>query len=271
MARQGNILSFNEVQSARSKRGSASGAKAPVKKPSKRNSASFSQTSGKIGPKVQAVKKPNTSGKIPATPAPKSSKMAEKKRGRKQAKISKEFAKQFGDTTASTANNGTRAALYKGEMGPQHKKMAQMQNGGKKGAKAARSLAGFGFLSPRFMACIILVACVALSGAFLYPSAQQYYTTVRHYDQLQAEYDAVVQRNDDMRTQVDALSSEEGVEDRARDEFGWVKEGENSVTVYGLESTTQKADFNPQTIPEGSVEAKQAWYTPFLDALFGIQ
>lgn len=117
---------------------------------------------------------------------------------------------------------------------------------------------------------MMIIGCLALSGAFLYPAAQQYYLTVREHDRIEAEYQLVQERNDDIRSQVELLSSEEGIEDRARQEFGWVKEGENSVKVHGLETEEESVTYS-KNISAGSVEAPPTWYSPMLDVIFGVE
>ena len=116
----------------------------------------------------------------------------------------------------------------------------------------------------------MVAACLVLSCVFLYPAAKQYYTTVREHDQLQAEYEALQQRNATIQAEVDSLSTEAGIEDRARKEFGWVKEGENAANVYGLDTYEDESTYNKAVTP-GSVEAPDTWYSPVLDILFGVE
>ena len=85
------------------------------------------------------------------------------------------------------------------------------------------------------MVGVALAACLVLTGIFLYPSAKQYYVTMRECDRLQAEYEAIENRNANIQSEVDALATDAGVEDRAREEFGWVKTGEHAVNVRGLD------------------------------------
>lgn len=148
-----------------------------------------------------------------------------------------------------------------------------MQNGNSKTASARSrfSLPRIGFKSsPVALASLTVVIGLVFSCIFLYPAAQQYYLSVRDYEQAEAEYAAVLERNKTIETQVTLLSSEEGIKDKARAEYGWVKEGETAVTVYGLESETGEVTYM-KGIPAGSVEAPRAWYSPFLDFIFGVE
>ena len=87
---------------------------------------------------------------------------------------------------------------------------------------------------PRFAAAgLAVVACLAVGCVMLYGPAQQYYQEIRERDRLQAEYAAIEQRNSAIQNEVDSLSTSSGVEDRAREEFGWVKEGESMATGHG--------------------------------------
>lgn len=204
----------------------------------------------------------------------KTSTVAKAVRAARKEKAGKAFTKQFGGESSSSesAPSASRAALYKGEMGSTHKKATRMQN------SASKDKPGFGIPSlklgdgalVRILKGLAVVACIAAICAFVYPSAQQYYVTTREYQQLQAEYEAIQERNAVMQREVDSLSTSEGIEDKAREEFGWVKEGENAVNVYGLEGVEDESRYS-KGIQPGSIQAPETWYSRFLDPLFGIQ
>ncbi|MBP5313757.1 MAG: septum formation initiator family protein [Eggerthellaceae bacterium] len=113
------------------------------------------------------------------------------------------------------------------------------------------------------------VLLVAMVGVFLYPAAKDYYVSVRENDRLNAEYQAVLDRNDILRDEIETLQTDEGIEDLAREAFGWVKKGETSVAVVGMDENTISA-YVPN-IPQGSVEAPRSWLTDLLDSFFGIK
>ena len=200
------------------------------------------------------------------------SRLQKLKRERAKNKVDRTFSKQDGDQTSSAASSGPRAAVYKGEMGATHRKAARMQNtDAGMDASAKRSGFGRGFASsPRFMVGVALAACLVLTGIFLYPSAQQYYVTMRECDRLQAEYEAIENRNANIQSEVDALATDAGVEDRAREEFGWVKTGEHAVNVRGLDVGEDESTFRANIVP-GSVKAPETWYSKWLDPLFGVE
>ena len=196
------------------------------------------------------------------------SKFAEWKRAHAKNKAEKKFSRQFENTAPPATDPGPRAALYKGEMGHQHKRMAQMQQSAVMEGAAPKGLWDR-LVSPKSIVSLVMAVSLVLACTFFYPVAQQFYLTTRHYQQQQAEQAAVNARNEALQDQVDTLSSPEGIEDRARKDFGWIKEGEEGGVVNGLDQGED--DSYIKDIPAGSVEPPQSWYTPLLDMLFGVK
>ncbi len=196
------------------------------------------------------------------------------KRKHAKDKADRKFARQYGGNgDAASGEGGSRAAVYKGEMGSAHRRSSRMQNeesssasrrtrGGDSRKPAARLVR-----KPWFIAAAVAAFCLVFTVSFLYPSAAQLYHSVRERDQLQAEYAAIEQRNDSIQASVDALSTDAGVEDRAHQEFGWVSKGENAVTVYGLD-LDDDSTFTASIVP-GSIPAPETWYSKLLDPIFG--
>lgn len=196
------------------------------------------------------------------------------KRKHAKDKADRKFARQYGGNgDAAPGEGGSRAAVYKGEMGSAHRRSSRMQNeesssasrrtrGGDSQKPAARLVR-----KPWFIAAAVAAFCLVFTVSFLYPSAAQLYHSVRERDQLQAEYAAIEQRNDSIQASVDALSTDAGVEDRAHQEFGWVSKGENAVTVYGLDLDSDST-FTASIVP-GSIPAPETWYSKLLDPIFG--
>lgn len=208
----------------------------------------------------------------------KPSKFSQFKRKLAKSKAERAFNKRYGgersgaSSGADAAQAGSRAALYKGEMGSSHRRAARMQNA--ESANPSRKRSAFSvpqfFRSPKLIASAAVVACLAFACVFLYPSARQYYLSVRECDRLQAEYDAIDQRNAAIQSEVNALETDEGVADRAREELGWVKSDEHAVTVRGLEETEDDSTFTANIVA-GSTEAPETWYSVWLDPLFGVE
>ena len=191
-------------------------------------------------------------------------------RSRRKAKADRAFDRRYADSDASDSA-GPRAALYKGQMGSTHRKAARMQDRGHEGAGTARRSAGkkrsqshAGLL----YGLAAVAACVALAFVIVYPAARDYYVTLRATAQQQAEYDALVARHDYVQGEVDRLSTDEGIEDEASKELGWVKEGENAVYVNGLEDSEEPPVY--ADVVAGSVPAPDTWYSGVLDPLFGV-
>lgn len=204
------------------------------------------------------------------------SRKEQRKKTRAKSKADRAFARQFGGSNQqSDASQGPRAAVYKGEMGAKHRQAARMQ--GKAGSQASAkrgSTAGSGaslVSSPRFIACAAVAVCLALSCLFLYPSAQQYYQSVRDRDRLAAEYAALVERNGAIEGEVATLQTDSGIESRAHEQLGWVKDGEQTAKVSGLSASQDEGASVHANIVSGSIDAPETWYSPFLDPLFGVE
>lgn len=207
-----------------------------------------------------------------------SSRLARREEGRAaraKRKAERLFFRQFGSD--EPAEPTSRAALYKGEMGRSHRRaFSDLNNAAKSGSSsAAYSGARPSRLSRRFasplIVAMLVIAFVIGSAAFLYPTARQYYVESREEARLQAEYDAIAARNHIIEERIDHLKTDEGIEDAARAELGWVHEGETAGIVQGLGqgiSSAAIADIEAQ-VKSGSVPAPETWYSPFLDMVFG--
>lgn len=199
----------------------------------------------------------------------------DKRKQRLKGKAEKMFARQFGGSDGAS-ETGPRAAVYKGEMGRSHKRaFAEMGGTQRDGRSSSRSNAAKAKKMRSATAVRLAIAagclvCVAAVVLFLYPTARQVYIESRQEDRLQAEYDALVARNDAMQERIDYLKTDEGIEDAARQQLGWVKEGETAVVVKGLseDSEAEDSSVNIQVV-SGSVPAPQTWYSPVLDVVFG--
>lgn len=205
--------------------------------------------------------------------------------------------------SGSGSEGGPRAALYKGKMGSSQKKSSKMQSKSKakspkpakaKGAKpegagkvrgaaaaAVGKVAAVGSKAAsaqvpdkaasalkRFQKPLIALGALLLIVVALYGPAQQYYVQMRETDRLEAEYAAVAQRNDSLQSEIDSLKTDDGVEDRAHEELGYVMSGEETATVKGIEIEDDSEGFSSNVVA-GSVPAPETWYSPVLDVLFG--
>ena len=190
------------------------------------------------------------------------------------------FDRQFGSEIASAASGegAPRPALYEGKMGAKHRKSARMQRSGSAESVTAK-VNPAGWLSKipltaRSLKLATAALCVFLTCAFLYAPAQQYYQAQREHDRLAAEYDIVEGRNEALDVQNDILASDAGMEDAVRQKYGYVKAGEQVAVVSGLSDEATDTNRGSENIEanvlSSTVRAPEEWYTPLLDAFFGV-
>ena len=209
------------------------------------------------------------------------SKREERRRERSKTRAERLFAKQYeSDRPATVENdaNAPRAALYEGKMGASHRKSTRMQRASSATPQTAK-LNPAGWLSnlqvsPRTLKGFTAVLCVVLIAVFLYVPAQQYYQAQREHDRLVAEYAVLEQRNAALNSQNDSLSSNAGMEDAVRQKYGYVVEGDQAGYVVGLSDnatdTSRDSENIEANVLSSAVKAPEEWYTPYLDAFFGV-
>ncbi|MEC4273152.1 septum formation initiator family protein [Adlercreutzia sp. R25] len=201
------------------------------------------------------------------------SKFGKKRRQRAKERAGRAYYQQYEAGKPSEASQGgPRAAVYKGEMGASHKRSSRMQQ--KSSARSERFKAPsdkrpFFTRAPFVVACATAL-CLAFGAVFLYAPAQQLYIDIRERDRLAAEYAAVVDRNAAIEAQVNALSTDAGIEDAARTQLGWVREGEHAVSVGGLAEAEEASAFRGNIVSEDIVAA-DTWYSDLLDPIFGVE
>lgn len=171
----------------------------------------------------------------------------------------------------------SRAAVYEMHMGATHRKSARMQNNEDK----KNGFGGFGFSLPFNLSAgslsaaatrgIVALAVVVFAVFMLYPSCQNYYNETRQLQQLQAEYQAINDYNTQMQSQIDYLNTDEGLEEYARSELGWIRQDEHMATVEGVESSVEGSTQSSTTHSplNENIPAPDTWYSGVLDVLFG--
>ncbi|MCL2137019.1 MAG: septum formation initiator family protein [Coriobacteriia bacterium] len=107
-------------------------------------------------------------------------------------------------------------------------------------------------------------------AVLVYPAMQNWWKVRRDIQLLQTESDAVIQRNNEIQSKIDDLETPEGIESRAREEFGWVYPGEDAVNINGLGSHNSSTAL-PDSIPPGSLRPDIDWVTETLDFIFGYE
>lgn len=201
--------------------------------------------------------------------------LAQKARKRfRSAKAEKAFERTIGahDRAASQPET-SRPAMYEMRMGSTHRKSANMQNGDKARQSGQRSFSLASVMAlPRSVSRVLAVAVVTVFAVvLLYPSCASYYQEVRQLQQLQAEYDALQTYNAEMQASIDYLNTDEGIEDYARSELGWIRDDEQTADVEGVEVTASQDSDALYAVAEGSVAAPDTWYSSVLDVVFGYK
>ena len=121
-----------------------------------------------------------------------------------------------------------------------------------------------------FMVLMMVVIALAFIIYMLYPVARDYYHVWRENGRLEAEYQALLDRNAKIREQVDALKTPEGIEDWVREQFGWVFEGDKAFIITGLDIDGNSKGL-PTSVEPGSIEVEVIWWMQILDFIFGVE
>lgn len=200
-------------------------------------------------------------------------------RQRKKARAEKLFAETYAEDASDVgqAEGAPRAALYEGKAGASQRRAARMQLASQAGPVTAKINPAGWFsninISSRCLKALTAALCLVLAVVFLYTPAQHYYQSVREHDRLVAEYTSIQERNVKLDAQNEALASSAGMEDAVRQKYGYVVAGDETAVVSGLsdEAYASSGDGVEANVLSSSVKAPEKWYTPILDALFGVE
>ena len=111
-----------------------------------------------------------------------------------------------------------------------------------------------------------VIALLIVAAAVLYPMGCTYYQALRQEQTLQAELDAVNQRNEKIDAENKQLETDEGVENQAREEYGWVKDDEKATVV--VNSDDSGSGDMPSQVDGSKIEPPHTWYYDILDIVF---
>ena len=111
-----------------------------------------------------------------------------------------------------------------------------------------------------------VIALLIVAAAVLYPIGCTYYQALRQEQTLQAELDAVNQRNEQIDAENKQLETDEGVENQAREEYGWVKDDEKATVV--VNSDDSGSGDMPSQVDGSKIEPPHTWYYDILDIIF---
>ena len=187
------------------------------------------------------------------------------------------------DSRSAKPEQSSRAALYEMKMGKDHRRSAHMQEEAKSG-KSRVSFAGFNPLSLIIgtkggqWACFVMLAVVC-SMSILYQPVADWYNEGRSLQQLQAQYEITSSEYEQVKADVDYLSTDEGLADYAHEQLGWLKSGEHSVNVVGLgdedsqssASTGSASTTQSLALAAAKAQTPDTWYSGILDVVFGYE
>lgn len=165
------------------------------------------------------------------------------------------------DATASGRPAAAARTSRRAERPERHNATARVEAARQaKDAVAAKAGAVGGFYASHKLLCIVVGVLVA-AAVLLYGPAATYYRAWRAGLDLQAQYDALAQSNDQIQQQNDALLTRKGIEEEAR-RRGYVGAGETGVVVEGLpDDSTSSSDATPE----------YPWYVGVGDVIFGYE
>lgn len=186
-------------------------------------------------------------------------------------------SRERAEAQAQRSQGESRAAMYS-MSGSSQKRASRIQSSGSEAKLPSVSVPGFlSGISSSPVAMRVLGGCIVLGFVcfMLLPPLGDYYKEVRGYQQLEAEYAQLDAYNTQMQAQIDYLNTDEGLEEYARTELGYIRSGEHAVSVEGLSSSssteTAQSDSSDMNlvVSEGSVAAPDTWYSGVLDVVFG--
>ncbi len=113
---------------------------------------------------------------------------------------------------------------------------------------------------------VVVLVCVGL----LYPAGRTYYESVRTDQRSAAQLAAIEARNAEIQRQNDYLQTDEGIEDQARKEGGYVREGEEGVVITNGDGSTDRNTKLPDQVNLDQIHAPHTWYYDILDTFFFV-
>ena len=116
---------------------------------------------------------------------------------------------------------------------------------------------------------IVVLVMLVLSIAIVYPAAREYYVAQRGYERANIELSQVQDRNAQIQGTIDFLSTDQGVEDYVREQYGWVKYGEIAGAVTGLPPKTATTQI-PAQVDKKSIAGERTWANNILDFIFAV-
>ncbi len=102
---------------------------------------------------------------------------------------------------------------------------------------------------------------------FCYQPAKICYTQFRNTEKAEIELSLVNERNSQLRQNVEALKTDEGIEDKAKSDYGYVSKGDGVARVAGID--VDNSSNLPEYVDANKVCASNDAVTNILDSIFG--
>ena len=182
-------------------------------------------------------------------------------------------------SASDSKNDAPRAAVYAGKIGKNSKRAIKIQaenspSGSLKSAskfaresKTSNALEKVTSVNVVAKVAIFVAVTIVLVCVFCYQPAKICYTQIRSTEKATAELQLVQARNEKLSSNVSALKTDEGIEDKAKEDYGYVIKGEGAAHVSGIgtgnnSKLLEYVDSNKVTAPNNAL-------TGILDAIFG--
>lgn len=176
-------------------------------------------------------------------------------------------------------NSAPRAAVYEGVIGKRSKKAVKLQANQSKGFKdidlpsllpisliqqAFSKISSLGVVTKSFL---FFVLSIVLICVFCYQPAKICYTQFRNTEKAQIELSLVQERNSQLSQNVEALKTDEGIEDKAKSDYGYVSKGDGVARVSGID--VDNSSNLPEYVDANKVRASSDAVSNILDSIFG--
>lgn len=118
---------------------------------------------------------------------------------------------------------------------------------------------------------VVAAVAVALlvTTAILYPPTREYYVSVRTLEKAEAQLSQLEEQNEELQSSIDDIATDDGIENYVREEYGWVMDGEQAVSVTGLTTDAETSSSSITSTEEA--EGDTSPLTRFLDAIFFVE
>lgn len=119
----------------------------------------------------------------------------------------------------------------------------------------------------------IVAFCLVFSIIFLYKPSRDLYISSRENDRLKAQYELLMQTNENLANDIEQLQTEEGIKQRATDMLGLIENGDSIGFVEGNEyndGRENSANSTSSKLAYKNIKTPATWYSPFLDFIFNF-